>query len=626
MARERLRAARRRFLEGGTTPPGSVPDTIARSWERCAAHGLDMTAPRTPEALDGGALAELQARNERLLQLSRAELSVLRADAASTDSIAILTDASGLVLAAEGHEGFADRAARVALRPGVAWSEDSTGTNAIGTALAEGRPVQVVGAEHFFEPHRILTCAAAPIRDPRGTLAGVLDLSGYAAVPHAHAAGLVRLAVAQIEHRWFRDGFEHCTVLRVHTDDACLGTAREGVLVFEDDRLIGANDAGLRACGLGRAALDDAVLETLFERMPTADGRQALRTRSGGALHADVRRPRPARRSVTPAQVRPAPVPDRIAPLHDPVRDAALERGTRLVDADVPLLVQGETGTGKEVLARAVHTRSRRGAGPFVAVNCAAIPEALIEAELFGHEDGAFTGARRQGRRGLVAQADGGTLFLDEIGDMPLALQSRLLRVLQDRSVTPLGGSATRPVDFALVCATHQPLQARVEDGSFRGDLYYRIAQYALTLPPLREQDDLAGVVSQLWHQLAGDRALTAEARDALARHPWPGNYRELVGTLRAVLAVVDHDAPVGLEDLPAHFRQEAPTAVPPSGTRPPEAPSPPRTLREHTDAALRAAVDACGGNLSRAARELGIHRSTLYRRLAKADSAAGRA
>jgi transcriptional regulator of acetoin/glycerol metabolism len=624
MARERLRAARRRFLEGGTTPPGSVPETIARSWARCAAHGLDMTTPRTPEPLDGGALAELQARNERLLRLARAELSVLRADAASTDSIAILTDASGLVLAAEGHEGFADRAARVALRPGVAWSEDSTGTNAIGTALAEGRAVQVVGAEHFFEPHRILTCAAAPIRDPRGTLVGVLDLSGYAAVPHAHAAGLVRLAVAQIEHRWFRDGFEHCTVLRVHADDACLGTAREGVLVFEDDRLIGANDAGLTACGLDRGALDEALFETLFERLPTADGRQGLRTRAGGSLHAEVHRPRPARRSVTPPPVRPAVAQDRITPRYDADLEAALDRGTRLVDADVPLLVQGETGTGKEVLARAVHGRSRRGAGPFVAVNCAAIPEALIEAELFGHEDGAFTGARRQGRRGLVAQADGGTLFLDEIGDMPLALQSRLLRVLQDRTVTPLGGSAARPVDFALVCATHQPLRARVEDGSFRGDLYYRIAQYALNLHPLREHADLAGTVMHLWHQLAGERALAQDARDALARHPWPGNYRELVGTLRAVLAVVDHAGPVTLADLPAHFRGDGPTVRPSPTVRSSEHPSSPRTLREHTDAALRAAVAACDGNLSRAARELGIHRSTLYRRLARADATDG--
>jgi transcriptional regulator of acetoin/glycerol metabolism len=431
--------------------------------------------------------------------------------------------------------------------------------------------------------------------------------------------------VAQIEHRWFRDGFEHCTVLRVHADDACLGTAREGVLVFEDDRLIGANDAGLTACGLDRGALDEAVLETLFERLPTADGRQALRMRSGGALHAEVQRPRAAHRSTAPAPVR-ASLPDRITPLRDARLEAALDRGTRLVDADVPLLVQGETGTGKEVLARAVHARSRRGAGPFVAVNCAAIPEALIEAELFGHEDGAFTGARRQGRRGLVAQADGGTLFLDEIGDMPLALQSRLLRVLQDRTVTPLGGSAARPVDFALVCATHQPLQARVEDGSFRGDLYYRIAQYALTLPPLREHADVAGAVSGLWHQLAGDRRLTPEAHEALARHRWPGNYRELVGTLRAVLAVVDHDGPVGLDDLPAPFRGDGSCAAPREAAQAAERSSSPRTLREHTDAALQAAVDACGGNLSRAARQLGIHRSTLYRRLAKADFTGGRA
>ncbi|WP_404405489.1 sigma-54-dependent Fis family transcriptional regulator [Pelagibacterium halotolerans] len=600
-----LAAARKVFLSDGTLPDGLVPDTILRSWQRCAASGLDMTTPGVFEPLDQAHLKELWERNERLRLLSRPELATLRTDAKSTDSVVILTDATGLVLDTSGSPDFAAQAARVALQPGVAWTETNTGTNAIGTAIVERRPVEVLGAEHFFEPHQILSCAAAPIIDPYGRLAGILDMSGHAAVHHVHAMGLVRLAAEQIEHRYFRHGFDHCTLVRFHKAGAFLGTPREAVLAFDGDRLVAANRRALAALGLDRSAFAAMAIDDIFEAINRGGGKQKLMTHSGDAFIASVQVPRkPLRRAVP----RPAPAREP-APVYDPPTRAALDKAIKLVNADIPLLVTGETGTGKELFARQVHAACIRARKPFVAINCAALPEALIESELFGYAEGAFTGARRAGRDGLVRQADGGILFLDEIGDMPLALQSRLLRVLQDKEVIPLGGGKAAKVDFAVICATHQPLKDLVDAGRFRADLYFRIAQYAIALPPFREVRDKAHVIGTLWRQLKGETGgpITDDALEALIRYTWPGNFRQLVGTLRAGAALIEEGAPLDCTALPADIFAPAPA-------------DPGSSLDAITETAMRAALAEADGNVSRAARKLGIDRSTFYRRVIRKD------
>lgn len=601
--------ARRHFIDGGVPPGDMVPPPILRSWERCATLGLEMRARPRVEPIAGRAMRELRERCEALRRICRPEIEALHADAQATDSIVILTDADGLVIDTVGSADFAEQAARVALRPGVPWREDATGTNAIGTALIERRPIAVHGAEHFFEMHRILSCAAMPILDPQGRLIGALDLSGHAAGDHRHALGLVRLAVDQIEHRLFDQGFQDHEVIRIHRDPALLGTAREGILAFADRRLVAANRYGLEQLGLDWSALGARRFEEIFE---TGFARQAsagiLRTQAGALLRGERR---PAASLPAPApRPRPAPslTPRTPTPIFDAATTASLGRAVRLLDAQIPVLLQGETGTGKEVFARAVHAAGARAAAPFVAVNCAALPEGLIEAELFGYEEGAFTGARRRGAKGLLREADGGVLFLDEIGDMPLPLQARLLRVLQDRAVMPLGGGAPVPVDFALICATHRPLPRLVEAGGFRQDLYFRIAQYTVELPPLRQLPDRAGIVRSLWRELGGPDAgvaLTPACEERLAGYDWPGNFRQLTGTLRALLALAEPDCPIDIDALPLDVRAPPPASAPDG---------------EHLDAitrsAMRAALEASGGNVSRAARRLGIHRSTLYRRL----------
>lgn len=604
---EPVQAARRRFFEEGNAPDGLVAAPILRSWQRCADQGLEAAHRPRAEPIATHRLREHHDRADLLRRLARPEIETLYSDAASTESVVILADASGLILDLVGSLDFADRASQVALRPGVSWSEAAMGTNAIGTAFVEGRPIAVHGAEHFFEPHRILSCAAAPILDPRGTLLGVLDLSGHAAVRPLHALGLVRLAVEQIEHRLFDHGFDHCLMLRFHTDAALLGTAQEGVLAFDGETLVAANRAAVRALGLDWPGLTRLRLPDLFPQARLSADPTGWQAASGLALVGRAVKP------AAPTRARPsAPAPMPAAdpgPLLSADVQADAARAVRLLAVGIPVLVQGETGAGKEVFARRVHGESDRADRPFVAVNCAALPETLIESELFGYEEGAFTGARRKGHRGLLRQADGGVLFLDEIGDMPLVLQARLLRVLQDRAVQPLGGDTPIPIDFALICATHRPLAALVAEGRFRQDLFFRIAQYTVDLPPLRRLPDRAGLVRDLWHRLqsAPRVELAPETAACLTAYDWPGNYRQLLGVLRALLALAEPGGTVQPGDLPAFLRPDAAAALDAA-----QAPS----LATITDGAIRAALDAAGGNRSRAAQALGIDRSTLYRRL----------
>lgn len=608
-----LTQARLLFNQQGAVPGGLVAEPILRSWRRCADLGFDMRGVRRAELMTQGELREAQQRNEALRRLSEPAMSLLRRQAGGNGGLVILSDAQGLVLDSDGDTGFAQRASRVALMPGAPWDEAAAGTNAIGTALVEGRPIAVHGAEHYFEPNRILTCAAVPITDSEGRTLGVLDLSSPARDLRPDVLELVRAAVDLIEHRLFEQAYEQHAVLRLHVDHAGLGAPGEGLLAFQGDLLIGANRRALQALGLAPTALGvyryGDVFDGDMERGPDAAGR--VQARSGAVYHARLRWPRsrapqaPARPALPPATgARPA------TPNFDAATLGALARAVHLSDAGVSILLQGETGVGKEVFARELHARGKRASGPFVAVNCAALPESLIESELFGYEEGAFTGARRQGSKGLLRQAHGGVLFLDEIGDMPLVLQSRLLRVLQTREVSPLGAARPVSVDFALVCATHRPLAHEGPDAPVRPDLYFRIAEYTVTLEPLRARADRLELLRGLWAAQGAGPVLPADIEAILAAYAWPGNYRQLVAVLRTLHVLAGPAGMVDMDMLPADIRSAAAVAQPVGDAEP-------ANLQAMTDAAIRDALAAHGGNVSRAARALGVHRSTLYRRAA---------
>ncbi|MBS0432472.1 MAG: sigma-54-dependent Fis family transcriptional regulator [Proteobacteria bacterium] len=615
-----IKKARHAFFDDGREPRGLVPNNILASWLRCRQMGLvaDVCPEATP--VEQHSLRVMQERYETLRKLCRPELEALYASVDQAGSIVILTAPDGFILDALGSADFLHKAARVSLRPGVPWSESITGTNAIGTALVERRAVEVRGAEHYYTPHKILSCSATPIFGPHGEVIGLLDLSGEASIHHRLALGMVQLAVEQIEHRLFESEFDGGDIVRIHADPDLLGTAREGMLVFEEHKLVAANRRALRLLDIDWGELGKLRHHELFaSALPRPGAITGMRCQDGKMMHA--RRDPPDRasfaaRAARNPRARSVHVP---APVFSAGLDAEIDRGVKLLDADIPLLLQGETGTGKEVVARELHRRSARAGAPFVPVNCAALPENLIESELFGYLPGAFTGARRDGAQGLLREADGGVLFLDELGDMPLGLQCRLLRVLQEREVTPLGGSRAYAIDVAVIAATHVDLAGAVQRGGFRADLYYRIAYSTLRLVPLREQADLAALIGRFWSALGAEQIpmhLHPELVAELAAMPWPGNVRQLVGVLRNFMALGVAGATFAQGDLPEELKRPHSTATTATANLAGDL----HSIELH---AIDEAIAACSGNVAAAARRLGVSRSTIYRRLGEKTTTA---
>ncbi|KPB23905.1 Sigma-54 dependent transcriptional regulator [Pseudomonas savastanoi] len=330
---------------------------------------------------------------------------------------------------------------------------------------------------------------------------------------------------------------------------------------------------------------------------------------------------RPTRKPLKLHSVQPAQAP--VAPrsldleaisLGDAKIEKAVNQAQRLLEKDIPLLIHGETGVGKEVFVKALHQASTRATQPLIAVNCAAIPAELVEAELFGYERGAFTGASQKGSIGLIRKANKGTLFLDEVGDMPLPVQARLLRGLQERCVQPLGSSELYPVDIRLISATNRSLRDQVQTGHFRQDLYYRISGLNIELPPLRERTDKHALIQRIWerHRDAHQRAgFSREVLELFEHHPWPGNIRQLNSVIQVALALAD-EQPISTEHLPEDFLLDM--GMDEDCREPVKTQE--STVRLHTTEDLSQLFQAAGGNISQLAKRLGVSRNTLYKRL----------
>lgn len=593
------------------TPGTRAATRIHQSWARCAS--LDPVLLADPNPLPRADLNVHIEAHRILLQWADPSLCALGALADSTRGIAVLADPSGLILREYGNRGFLDKAHRVALQPGVSWAEPMRGTNAIGTALHDGRAVRVHGAEHFLACNSILSCHAAPIFSPTGEILGILDLSGPADDMQRHSLALVQRMARGIADRILGESPLRRLDFRLGEgpDD---GTGHAILLLDDDTRIAGANDAALQALnadwsliGTPCAQWIDGPLHTRDTPLHRHDGRPM----TGRLVHPARVPPRPAPAArVPPTTVRALPQPDAVS-------TPTLDQAVRALNAGLAVLLHGETGTGKEVMARHIHARSTWGTGPFVAINCAALPEHLVESELFGYEPGAFTGARREGARGLLRQAHRGVLFLDEIGDMPLALQTRLLRVLQEREVQPLGSDKRIPLEFGLISASHQDLKSLAAQGRFRADLYYRLQDMPLELPPLRNRPDLAAFIRDAYQDLGG--CLSAGAIAALTGYSWPGNYRELFSVLRRLRCQHPGWEPVTADGLPQETVQMDMAAPIPARAGPDDPAAPGEraaSLHALERQAIEQALLACQGNISRAARRLGIHRSTLHRKL----------
>jgi transcriptional regulator of acetoin/glycerol metabolism len=655
-------------------------DAIERSHERCAALGLSRAERPDHARLMRSDLAQVRERNLRLHHHAAPVMELLLEQIMATQSMVVLTDTSGTVLHSVGHGEFLQRASRVALAPGANWSESNKGTNAIGTALINELPTVVHADEHFMHANDFLTCSAAPIFDPRGNVLGVLDVSGDHRSYHLHTMGLVKMSARMIENHWLNDDFQHALRLHFHSRVEFLGTLMEGIVaVGREGRFIGVNRSALDQLALSGAALrmnsvvsllgvtvgaivdhfSSPIAPPMVVSLPNGQ-RVHMTARfnwptwhalgnlpDAGAAPASAAAAPPAGGGELP---RPAlPVPSRNLPpslaagslsglrylqTGDAQMEAVVAKIRRVLDRDISMLVLGETGAGKELLARAIHHDSQRSRQPFVAVNCASIPEHLIESELFGYEEGAFTGARRKGVLGKIQQAHGGTLFLDEIGDMPLSLQARLLRVLQERQVTPLGSAKSVPVDIQVISATHRVLRDMIAAQTFREDLYYRLNGLVVRLPALRERSDLLAIVQKILRAECGGRCpeLADDVQALLTAYPWPGNIRQLASVLRTAAVMAGADERITRFHLSDDFIEDAERAVSGTGSVGPrpvaaarpaaKAPAPAAadgaalSLQDLELQNIQRAVDEAGGNISIAAKRLQISRNTIYRKL----------
>lgn len=629
-----LAHARAMKAHGLAMPPEGLPSgVILDSWVRCTDAGLLPGAPVTVPVVEAADLARRRERSALVRRLAQAELETLSRQIAGSNFLLAFADREGVILDLYADNRFSMSNTDAAILAGSCWREGIAGTNGLGTALATGAAVAVTGLEHYFLKLGDISCTAAPVRDAQGQVVGVLDASSYYESRQRHTQALVQMAATHIENGLLAHQMRGQLVLALHPRAEYLGTLSAALLAFDGEGCLVAINGPGRSLFSGLGASHGRRFEELFLESLDAvlarlhlGGEVRLRDALGSALVARmVARPGPASTPVTltrpaepaapligrgPARAEARPAAKASAFLDD---DPAVAEACRLVEAAVrlrvPILLHGETGTGKELLARHAHRVSRRR-GDFVAVNCAALPAELFEAELFGYVSGAFTGSRRDGNPGLIVAADGGTLLLDEVRELPLHLQAALLRFLDDQQVRPVGGHATRQVDVQLLAATHADLDAEVRARTFREDLMYRLNTVRVSLPPLRSRRDLARAVHWVLRDIDAGAAITDEATARLMQHPWPGNFRELRSVLtRALLArrAADRDQPLR-EDEVARVLPAAVTAQP--------APASGSMLQRSAAELVRAEYERTGRSVSQTSRNLSISRTTVYKHL----------
>ncbi|HRO10811.1 sigma-54-dependent Fis family transcriptional regulator [Amaricoccus sp.] len=581
---------------------------VLASWRRCMnEHQLDPSRRLSPRLVTEGELRQHRQESEDLLGMARHGMEDLYRRVNAMGYVLLLSNARGVTVDAIGDAQLDRELRHAGLISGSDWDERHVGTNGVGACLATGQAITVHRSDHFDLALTPLSCTAVPLHDTQGALMGVLDLSHLQAPADKISQALTLEVMKSCARR-----IEMANLGRSHRGDWILRLNHSPEFLDVDPMAAVAIDAGGRISGMTHNARKILGVEPIgrrfedvfaceVEKLPEFSRALApvdglLETQRGGIIFA---------RAVPPA-ARPRPTvenrpPAPLGAVHggDPAMERLAVRAAKGVDRQISVILRGETGTGKEFIARAMHRSSRRR-GPFVAINCAALPETLIESELFGHAPNAFTGAHARGKKGLIREAHGGTLFLDEIGDMPLGLQARLLRVLSEREVLPVGASRAEPVDIRVISASHRDLAGLVAHGRFRQDLYYRLNGLVLDVPPVRERADLEWLIGRIAGRVEGRVDFSQAAMRLLLAHDWPGNVREIINVCELCAALCD-GGPVEPDDLPREIASPAP-----------------RTDRAG-ERALVQLLRQCEGNVSAAARMAGIDRSTFYRRLHRA-------
>ncbi|EGQ7855119.1 sigma-54-dependent Fis family transcriptional regulator [Vibrio parahaemolyticus] len=513
---------------------------------------------------------------------------------AHSDSRLILTDADGVIIGSWGQPKFREKLTEIALSSGACWQEKVKGTNAIGTAIIEAKPVSVIGDQHFIQHHRFISCSANPIFDHLGHLIGVLDITSEQKKHDFSTQVLVQSMVQQVENQLLNLIPQGHIRVDLACEKGLLNSGWQGIIIAnEDGQILAHNQVASQLLAqqnvIGQSLDDILSIQSadhpfVFKTKPLTDKKVKSR-------------------SVTASN-----------DLHygDSTVEHCWQQANRVIDKDISLLILGETGVGKNEFVKALHKNSQRKTGPLVSVNCGALPKDLVESELFGYVAGAFTGANSKGYQGKIRQAHKGILFLDEIADLPLEAQSRLLHVLQDKTVLPVGSNQSVQVDTQIIAATHKDLDSLVSDGLFRQDLYYRLNGLIIELPRFEERDDKQQLIENIHRRHAeSEQQLCPHLLSLLLSYSWPGNLRELDSLIKVSALMAQGEETLDLAHVPTHLSkklsqaQDVKTAAEPT-----------LKLRATVEDKLLKTYQANQGNISKTSRMLGVSRNTIYRKL----------
>jgi len=610
----------KRFINGESVESEVTP-SIYRSWQRSLEYQVDHKLISNQDILSTLRLSERREAQDSLIRAGETVLPYIFSLLGSTNYTVLLGDNDGYIMEAIGDAPFMSKAQKVNLSPGASWREEIRGTNAIGTALRDNAPISVFGWEHFVHDNQFLACWAAPIQDSKGAPIGVLDISGEASRDREKILTIAIMGANMIEKNLRL--FELENELKFYQEGAKLASSllQQGFLAIDHNGII-TNINALGASLLGRRQ-EDIIGQLARDIFNSPKGWMLsghsldlrLKDRAGKEISSHLNRvvteagqPLGAVGTLQIAQESPS---NTLWVGRSQLSQRALARTSKVAATHSSVLIHGESGTGKEIIARTIHQLSPRREGPFVALNCASLSSTLIESELFGYVEGAFTGARRGGKPGKFELADKGTIFLDEIGDMPLNVQAALLRVLQEKEVSRIGDTKATKIDVRVVTATHKDLSHLVETEQFRLDLFYRLKVVTIELPPLRERsEDIRDLVLHFIRKACESfgsplLGIQEEVYAYLLAHTWPGNVRELENCIESMVALADNLI-LTVADLPDELKQSVSKSEPSTET----------LLTQQAKQTILYALTQTKGKIAPAAKILGIGRNTLYRKI----------
>ncbi|MED3079537.1 sigma-54-dependent Fis family transcriptional regulator [Bacillus wiedmannii] len=602
----------KKFVDEGILDSNRMNERISESWHRCKQANVNPHMNKGQKILSSNVFQDQKKKSEIFLDIAIPQLQNMRKTIDELQMMALLIDPDGYVLSLSGNQQALKRAKHINFIEGVKWTEAAVGTNAIGTALQIEEAIMISGTEHYSIASHSWSCAAAPIHNDDGKLIGVLDFSCPIEFSHPYMLGMVTSIAHAIERE--------CSI-RVHQNELHL-IHRFLDVIDSDEQVVICNHRDVivsaskrireRVSNWSRMKLEVLMQYGLKSKLevPVYSNERMI----GKCIY--VKENKQGNVFSTSPFINGITFPGVIGTSN--AFQHTLEEIKLVSPTDASVYVCGETGVGKEYVARAIHENSPRKNGPFIAVNCGSLPKELMESELFGYVEGAFTGARRQGYKGKFEQADGGTIFLDEIGEVPPEMQVALLRVLQERTVTPIGSSKEVPVNIRIITATHKDLLRLVEEGKFRQDLYYRLHVYPLYVPSLMERkEDIPYFIQHFCEQKDWKVVFPKSICNQFSQHTWPGNIRELLNVLERIYIlsqgqeICEKQISFLLQTMMGNQHQLALQV---------------ENKTEHTlnfrekiqrDSMIEA-LEKTNGNVSLAAKLLDVPRSTFYKRMQK--------